>query len=177
MFLCFSSHSSLSKVSSSSSVLICLIISFSICLVWANYRKSSVSWWLRLVCQKSEALIRVSSSTRAASMQQYCSGLKVNVVFRSLSVFSPDGGISIVYRPLCACLSPNRLRTLLEHREPQGEAVPHTEEPTLCAGESVCAWACSYCAYVLRYFLLNWGLSVNVSLFTDYKEFPSRGEL
>lgn len=41
-------------------------------------------------------------------MQQHCNGLKVNVVLRGFSVFSPDRDISIVYRPLCARLSPNR---------------------------------------------------------------------
>lgn len=143
MFLswCFSSHPPLFVVPSSSSVLICLIISFSICLVWASNRKSSVSRWLRLVCQNSEALIRVSGSTQAASMQQYCTGLKVNVVFRGLSVFSPDGDISIVYRPLCACLSPNRDSGRSQNTESHRERLYHIQRSQHCADESVCVCA------------------------------------
>lgn len=110
-------------------------------------------------------------------MQQYCIGLRVNMVFRSLSVFSPDGGISIVYRPLCACLSPNRDSGRSQNTESHRERLYHIQRSQHFVRASVCVHELAATVHVLRYFLLNSGLSVNVSLFTIYKVFPCKGEL
>lgn len=89
-------------------------------------------------CQNLEALIWVSSSAQAASVQQYCNGLKVNVVLRGFSVFRPDRDISIVYRPLCACLSPNRDSGCFQNTKSHREGVYHILKKL---GLCVCMWS------------------------------------
>lgn len=130
-FFCFSLHS----LSVSSLWISCpLSHLFCICIRPASLLHSTASacWWLGLTCQKSELLVWASSSSQAAIVQPYWNRLKVNVVFRGIWVFRPDGDISIVYWPLCARLSPNRDSGCSQNTESHRETVYHILKNQLC---------------------------------------------
>lgn len=175
-FLSVLSPLSVHLLSSASSVLICLIIPFSVCLVQACFvlhRTVPVSRW-RFDLTKIWRInmgFKFSSGCQCAPVLEWIKG---ECVVQSFGVFSPDYDISIVYRPLRACLSPNRDSGRSKNIQSHRQTVYHIRTSQFCVCVCVCVF---FTVHVLLSKIEDSVLIANVASYLKYWMFSNKVEI